>query len=102
MSETHLYPVNDFMQSRSFINEDQYAAMYRRSVDDPDGFWAEQADIFLSWSRKWDTVFTQDMRNGRVTWFAGGSLNISYNCIDRHLPTRAAQTATQRRAGIRA
>jgi acetyl-CoA synthetase len=93
MSETHLYPVNDFMQSRSFINEDQYAAMYRRSVDDPEGFWAEQADIFLSWYRKWDTVFTQDMRRGRVTWFAGGSLNISYNCIDRHLPSRAAQTA---------
>jgi len=93
MSETHVYPVNEFMRSRSFISEDQYAAMYRRSVEDPQGFWAEQADIFLSWYRKWDTVFTQDMPSGRVSWFAGGTLNISYNCIDRHLPARAQQTA---------
>jgi len=93
MSETHLYPVNDFMRDRSFINADQYEAMYRRSVEDPEGFWAEQADIFLSWYRKWDSVFSQDMPNGRVSWFSGGRLNISYNCIDRHLPERADQTA---------
>ena len=93
MSETHIYPVPDSMRDRSFINEDQYHAMYRRSVEDPQGFWAEQADIFLSWYRKWDTVFTQDMPNGRVGWFQGGKLNISYNCIDRHLPARAQQTA---------
>jgi acetyl-CoA synthetase len=93
MSETHLYPVTDFMQDRGFINADQYEAMYRRSVEDPAGFWAEQADIFLSWYRKWDTVFTQDMANGNVSWFAGAKLNIAYNCIDRHLPERAHQTA---------
>jgi acetyl-CoA synthetase len=93
MSETNVYPVPDAMRDRSFINDDQYQAMYRRSIDDPEGFWAEQADIFLSWYRKWDTVFTQDMPNGRVSWFAGGKLNISYNCIDRHLASRASQTA---------
>ncbi len=93
MSDTHVYPVPDSMRDRTFINDDQYQAMYRRSIEDPHGFWAEQADIFLSWYRKWDTVFTQDMPNGRVSWFSGGKLNISYNCIDRHLPARAAQTA---------
>jgi len=93
MSETHVYPVPDSMRDRSFINDDQYQAMYRRSIEDPEGFWAEQADIFLSWYRKWDTVFTQDMPNGRVSWFGGGKLNISYNCIDRHLASRAGQTA---------
>jgi acetyl-CoA synthetase len=93
MSETHIYPVKDSMRERCYINEEQYLAMYRRSVEDPEGFWAEQADIFLDWDSKWDTVFEQDMRAGRVSWFNGGKLNISYNCIDRHLPERAGQTA---------
>jgi len=93
MSETHIHPVPSFMQERAFVNEEQYRAMYRRSIEDPEGFWAEQADIFLSWDRKWDRVFSQDMAAGEVSWFAGGRLNISYNCIDRHLPERAGQAA---------
>jgi acetyl-CoA synthetase len=93
MSDTHLYPVPEFMRERCFINAEQYHAMFRRSVEDPEGFWAEQADIFLSWEKKWDTVVTEDMGAGRVSWFAGGRLNVSYNCIDRHLPERAEQTA---------
>jgi acetyl-CoA synthetase len=93
MSETHIYPVPAEVADRCFINEEQYEAMYRRSVEDPQGFWAEQADIFLDWDRKWDQVFEQDMAAGRVSWFAGGRLNISVNCIDRHLPQRAEQTA---------
>ncbi|MFU8813774.1 MAG: acetate--CoA ligase [Pseudomonadales bacterium] len=93
MTDTHLHPVPEFMRERCFINEEQYQAMYQRSVEDPEGFWAEQADIFLDWERKWDQVFEQDMRAGEVAWFLGGKLNISYNCIDRHLPARASQTA---------
>ncbi|MBX3706907.1 MAG: acetate--CoA ligase [Pseudomonadales bacterium] len=93
MSDSHLHPVPPFMRDRTYINEEQYQAMYRRSIEDPAGFWAEQADIFLSWDRKWEQVFSQDMPNGRVSWFTGGRLNISYNCIDRHLPARADQTA---------
>ncbi len=93
MSDTHIYPVSSAMQDRAFVNEEQYRAMYRRSIEDPEGFWAEQADIFLSWDRKWDQVFHQDMAAGKVSWFDGGRLNISYNCIDRHLPERAGQAA---------
>jgi acetyl-CoA synthetase len=93
MSETHVYPVPASVAADAFINEDQYQAMYRRSVEDPEGFWAEQADIFLTWDRKWDTVFDADMAAGRVAWFQGGRLNISVNCIDRHLPERAGQPA---------
>jgi acetyl-CoA synthetase len=93
MSDTHIHTVPAFMQDRCFINAEQYRAMYQRSVEDPEGFWAEQADIFLSWEKKWDEVFREDMRAGRVSWFEGGRLNISYNCIDRHLPERADQTA---------
>ena len=93
MSEVHVYSVPDAVRDRAFINEEQYQAMYQRSVEDPEGFWAEQADIFLTWDKKWDRVFSEDMPAGRVSWFDGGRLNISVNCIDRHLPDRADQTA---------
>jgi len=93
MSQPHVVAVPAEVLDRCFINDDQYQAMYRRSLDDPDGFWAEQADIFLSWYRKWDRVSDANLPEGRVRWFDGGQLNIAYNCIDRHLPDRAGQTA---------
>jgi len=92
MTET-LYPVPANSDRPFLIDGGQYDAMYRRSIADPAGFWAEQAERFITWQRKWDTVFTSDMPNGRVSWFSGARLNISVNCIDRHLPARAAQTA---------
>ena len=93
MSEIHVVPVPEAVLDRCFINEDQYRAMYERSINDPDGFWAEQADIFIDWYRKWDTLCDADLENGRVSWFGGGRLNNAYNCIDRHLADRAGQTA---------
>ena len=93
MSQPHIVPVPADVLDRCYINEDQYHAMYARSIEDPDGFWAEQADIFLSWDQKWHQVCQADMAKGEVSWFTGGKLNIAYNCIDRHLPERAAQTA---------
>ena len=93
MSEIHVVPVPEAMLDRCFINEDQYHAMYARSVDDPEGFWAEQADIFIDWFDKWTTVREADLPAGRVSWFAGGKLNMAYNCIDRHLEKRGNQTA---------
>jgi acetyl-CoA synthetase len=92
MTDT-LYPVSPATQARSHIDAAAYDTLYQRSVQDPAGFWGEQAAQFLTWDRPWDRVFEQDMRNGRVSWFAGGKLNISVNCIDRHLPARAQQTA---------
>ena len=89
-----VYPVNEFMTERAFINRDQYEAMYRRSVDDPNAFWAEQADVFIDWERRWDTVISEsNMPEGRIRWFDGGELNASVNCIDRHLADRGDQTA---------
>jgi len=93
MSQPHVVEVPADVLDRCFINDDQYQAMYRRSIDDADGFWAEQADIFLSWYRKWDHVCQANLAKGEVRWFDGGQLNIAYNCIDRHLPERATQTA---------
>ncbi len=93
MSEVHVVPVPETARDRCFINDDQYQAMYDRSVSDPDGFWAEQADIFLDWFEKWTDICDADLPAGKVSWFNGGKLNIAYNCIDRHLETRGDQTA---------
>jgi acetyl-CoA synthetase len=75
------------------INAEQYQAMYQRSITDRDGFWSEMANEFLSWDKPWDSVVNYDFVKGEAQWFAGGKLNVSYNCIDRHLPARAQQTA---------
>jgi acetyl-CoA synthetase len=75
------------------INAEKYTAMYQRSIDDPDGFWGDLAGEFLSWDKPWDSVSNCDLKTGHAEWFIGGKLNVSYNCIDRHLPQRAEQTA---------
>ena len=93
MSQPHLVPVPEAALDRCFINNDQYLAMYERSVADPEGFWAEQADIFIDWFDKWSSVREADLTAGNVAWFSDGKLNIAYNCIDRHLADRADQTA---------
>ena len=90
---SQLYPVPEFMAERAFINEDQYQTMYQRSIDDPDAFWAEQADKFLDWDEKWATVSSANFLTGEFAWFSGAKLNVTANCIDRHLPDRADQTA---------
>jgi len=90
---SQVYPVPEFMAERTFINNDQYEAMYARSIDDPDAFWAEQADKFLDWDTKWATVSSANFEAGQVNWFQGGKLNVTVNCIDRHLAERADQTA---------
>jgi acetyl-CoA synthetase len=75
------------------IDAQRYRDMYQQSLNDPDTFWAEMANEFLDWDHTWDTVVRYDFSKGDAEWFAGGKLNVSYNCIDRHLPQRADQTA---------
>ena len=75
------------------IDAQRYRDMYQQSLDDPETFWAEMANEFLDWDHTWDTVVRYDFRKGDAEWFSGGRLNVSYNCIDRHLPQRADQTA---------
>ncbi|MFP6814243.1 MAG: acetate--CoA ligase, partial [Pseudomonadales bacterium] len=93
MTDTHIIPVPDPVRDACYINNDQYLAMYERSISDPDGFWSEQADVFIDWYDKPQQVAEAEFVTGNVSWFAGGKLNICYNCIDRHLPERASQTA---------
>ncbi|MCP3929435.1 MAG: acetate--CoA ligase [Bacteroidetes bacterium] len=71
---------------------EDYQNAYKKSVDDPEGFWAEQAESF-SWHKKWDKVLDWDFRKPDVNWFVGGKLNITENCLDRHLESRGDQTA---------
>ena len=91
MSE--IYPVPSDMKTRTLIDEATYDSMYQRSIADPDGFWSDQANAFLLWQKPWQTVSEADMPSGNIRWFDGGQLNVSVNCIDRHLPERAEQTA---------
>ena len=93
MSEVKTYPVMPDIARHALIDEAGYKAMYKRSIDDPEGFWAEQADEFLHWFKKWDSVVDYDFHTARIRWFEGAKLNVSYNCLDRHLETRGDQVA---------
>jgi acetyl-CoA synthetase len=71
---------------------EEYNREYQRSIASPDEFWAEQAETF-SWDQKWDEVLEWDFIEPRIRWFINGKLNITINCLDRHLKTRGDQTA---------
>ncbi|MBP6234896.1 MAG: acetate--CoA ligase [Saprospiraceae bacterium] len=71
---------------------EQYHEAYKKSVDDPEGFWAEQAETF-TWHQKWHTVLKNDFITPDVRWFEGGKMNITENCLDRHIATKGDQTA---------
>ena len=92
MSNFPLHKIPDNFRD-AHITPERYRQMYQRSVEDPAGFWGEQATEFLQWDQPWQTVVDYDFHEGRASWFAGGRLNVSVNCIDRHLATRADQTA---------
>ncbi|HET8700881.1 MAG TPA: acetate--CoA ligase [Nitrococcus sp.] len=93
MSESKVYPVPAAVAEHALLNRQQYEQMYQRSMLDPDGFWSEQAQAFLTWFQPWDRVHFSDLSKGDIRWFEGGKLNVSYNCLDRHLDTRGDQTA---------
>jgi acetyl-CoA synthetase len=95
-----VYPVPEKVQKMAYINSmDNYKALYQRSIEDPDGFWGEIAEEYVEWFKKWDTVeeYNFDMRKGPIylKYFDGGKLNVSYNCLDKHLKTRGDQVAIQ-------
>ena len=95
MSEIYNSP-EKFSSNALISSMDEYKNKYQRSLDDPDGFWGEEAEQFI-WFKKWGTVrqFNYDVQKGSISieWFKGGKTNIAVNCIDRHLETRGEQTA---------
>jgi len=64
---------------------EEYQELYRRSLEDVDKFWGEAAKEYISWYKDWDFVLRYDFEKANIEWFGGGVLNVSYNCLDRHL-----------------
>jgi acetyl-CoA synthetase len=94
MSAKKLYPVPESYKKDTLLTPEQYNAMYEKSVNDPDAFWSEQMTQ-IDWY-KTPTIIkntTFDAEELSIKWFEDGELNVSYNCIDRHLATRAKKTA---------
>jgi acetyl-CoA synthetase len=78
-----LNPSDGFVQRALIPSLDQYRELYQQSIQDPDGFWSKQATELLLWRKKWDTVLKWEAPFAQ--WFVGGKLNVSENCLDRHL-----------------
>ena len=93
MSEDNIYPVPEELAQNAHINAAQYKEMYERSLNDADTFWSEQAEAFIDWFSKWDKVQQWDYNTADIKWFKGGKLNVSHNCLDRHLKKRGGQVA---------
>jgi len=94
MTASKTYPVPAEWQQRAWVNDADYQAMYARSVEDPEGFWAEQAER-LDWIKPFSKVrdVCWNKSDLHIRWFEDGSLNVAANCLDRHLETRGEQTA---------
>ena len=93
MAAEKMYPVPEQVAQNALLNREQYEKMYRQSIESPDRFWAEQAEKFLTWFKPFDRVNDNDLSEGRIRWFEGGKLNVSYNCLDRHLDTHGERNA---------
>jgi len=95
MSDIKVYAVPAAVARQAHIDDKKYREMYERSIKDPDGFWAEQAKAFVTWSKPWSKVsdWSYDAKNLHIKWFLDGKLNVSVNCLDRHLATRGNQVA---------
>jgi acetyl-CoA synthetase len=78
-------PPPAFAQRAHIKSLAEYEALYKRSVEDPEGYWAERAADALVWTKKWDKVLEWDFKDPQIKWFQGGELNVSYNCVDRHV-----------------
>jgi len=93
MTESKLYPVSAAVEKSAHIDADLYKTMYQHSIDKPEEFWGEKAEEFLTWEKKWSKVSDCDFSSAKVKWFVDGKLNVTVNCIDRHLNERGDQTA---------
>ncbi|MBT3362850.1 MAG: acetate--CoA ligase [Chloroflexi bacterium] len=87
MIENRVFNPPPKLSEQAYIKSmDQYKQMYAQSIADPEKFWAERAEE-LDWFKKWDKVLVEDFKNAKHEWFVGGKINVTYNCLDRHLST---------------
>ncbi|MEK6935093.1 MAG: acetate--CoA ligase [Nanoarchaeota archaeon] len=92
-NEQRKIPPKEHFSSKAHIkNEEEYKKIYQESIKNHEKFWAEKAKQ-LHWFKEWDTIFTWDPKNIKATWFKGGKINVSYNCLDVNLKKRADKVA---------
>jgi acetyl-CoA synthetase len=88
MTEKRTFPPSkEFSQKAHIKSMEEYERLYKWSVEDPEGFWAEMAEEHITWFKKWEKVLDYDFYKPYIKWFIGGKLNASYNCLDRHINT---------------
>ncbi len=93
MAPDEMYHPSEEIKHNAHINVEKYEKMYKQSIEDPEGFWADQAEGFY-WKQKWTKVREYDFKDSiSIKYFIGAKTNISYNCLDRHLEKRGNQTA---------
>ncbi|MAS83465.1 MAG: acetate--CoA ligase [Legionellales bacterium] len=93
MAKEKVYKVSGEISKNAHIDEKKYKEMYARSINDSDVFWEEQAEEFITWFSKWDIIQEWNFSDITISWFKNAKLNVSYNCIDRHLEKRGDQIA---------
>jgi acetyl-CoA synthetase len=87
MDEERIFNPPEELSKQAYIKSlDEYKEIYKRSIEDPETFWGELAEQ-IDWYKKWDKVLVEDFANAKHQWFVGGKLNVSYNCLDRHVKT---------------
>ena len=92
MSEPKIFEVPEKVKAKAWIDNETYLKMYEESVTDPELFWDKQAER-LDWFKKWNNTLEWDYNQGDIRWYEGGKLNVSYNCIDRHIEKKGDQQA---------
>lgn len=94
LKEQRTFPPPKELSEKAYVKSmAEYEAMYKRSVEDPEGFWGEVAEQNISWYKKWEKVLDYDFNKPYIKWFIGGKLNASYNCLDRNLATLGNKAA---------
>jgi len=94
LDEQRIFPPPKEISEKAYIKSmDEYEALYKRSIEDPEGFWAEIAEQNISWYKKWDKVLEYNFEKPYINWFIGGKLNASYNCLDRNLASLGNKAA---------
>ena len=93
MSQEKIYPVAELGLTNSHLNRESYERLYKKSIEFPEEFWSEQAKELLSWHEPWGEVRRGDFKDASNQWFSNAKLNVSYNCIDRHLEAHGDQIA---------
>ncbi len=93
MASEEVYQPSEKIKQKAYINNmEEYEAMYKRSIEDPEGFWGEIGEQF-TWFKKWDKVMNYDFTKPEIKWFEGGKTNICYNCLDKNLEKRGDKVA---------